>query len=180
MCVGWLLLLCVPSFSNYHKSTGLWEGHLSGLFQRWLLWQIIKVKDGFKSDNVLYIIRGLHQDHMFLIKDMSTCFLEKSSHDLYYRWVIMLRMIFWSIATYSSTYHDSEWWNIFHTATVIANIHILNKNPKAIQWHWYHSQFSRACESTRAAKVARNTSKKGKTTSVWFQLLTKAQPVLAV
>lgn len=30
------------------------------------------MKDGFKSDNVLYIIRGLHQDHMFLIKDMST------------------------------------------------------------------------------------------------------------
>lgn len=165
---------------SYDKSMGLWEGHFSGLFQRRLLRQIIKVKDGFKSDNVLYIIRGLHQDHMFLIKDMSTCFLEKSSHHLYYRWVITLRMIFWSTTTYSSTYHDSGRWNIFHTATVIANIHILNKNPKAIQWHWYHSQFSRTCETTRAAKVAHNTSKKDKTTSVWLQLLTEAQPVLAV
>lgn len=31
----------------------------------------------FNNDNVLYIIRGLHQNHVFLIKDKSTLFLEE-------------------------------------------------------------------------------------------------------
>lgn len=70
-------------------------------------------------------------------------------------------MFFWSTTIYSSTYYDSELWNILHVATLIANIHILNKQKTQFPGAGTIPSFG-GCELVLAAEVAQNIGMKEK------------------
>lgn len=73
----------------------------------------------------------------------------------------MLWMFFWSTTTYFSTYYDSELWNILHAATLIANIHILNKQKTQFPGAGTIPSFG-GRELVLAAEVAQNIGMKEK------------------
>lgn len=70
-------------------------------------------------------------------------------------------MFFWSTTTYSSTYYETELWNILHAATLIANIHILNKQKTQFPGAGTIPSFG-GCELVLAAEVAQNIGMKEK------------------
>lgn len=135
---------------------------------------INKVKSVFKNYNILCIISVLHQDHMFLIKDIST-FLTL--------FVLLLRDNakddFFDLPQHIPALIMTLSYEIFYAQQPDCKYSYTKQTKPPIPWCWYHSQFRgpRACAGCWGGTEYLY---KRKTTWVWLRLPAGAQPVPAL